>query len=84
VPVQEQAFWALRVRPSASASDWWSAASRRRDAPAAIGALLRGRSRIELSEADAVAALAWAGDLEGWAAAEPKPVFIHQPDHEHS
>ena len=68
----------LRVHPSAAASDWWAAVRRRRDTPAAIAALARGRSRVELTPADADAALAWAGAVEGWGSAEPKPLFIHR------
>ena len=68
----------LRVCPQATASVWWAAVSRLRDAPAAIAALARGRSRVELTSDDAVAALAWAGAIEGWSTAEPKPVFVHR------
>lgn len=68
----------LRVHPGAPASDWWAAVRRRRDAPAAIAALARGRSRVELTTDDADAALAWAGAIEGWGSAEPKPLFVHR------
>ena len=69
----------LRICPSASAPDWWSAAHQRRDAPAAIAALMSGRTRVEVTAAEATLAIAWAGGIAGWAAAEPKPLFIHQP-----
>lgn len=46
--------------------------------PAAIAALARGRSRVELTTDDADAALAWAGAIEGWGSAEPKPLFVHR------
>jgi hypothetical protein len=74
-------YCALRVSLHSTASDWWSAASDRRDAPQAIGALLRGRNRVELTREEATDALAWAGSIAGWAAAEPKPLFMHVPDH---
>ena len=73
-------YVSLRVRPQASAGEWWAAVVRRHDAPPAIAALARGRSRIELSAADATAAIAWAGAIEGWRSAEPKPLFIHPPE----
>jgi hypothetical protein len=72
-------YSALRVCPRAAASDWWAAVRLRQDAPAAIAALARGRSRVELTADDAVTALAWAGATEGWGSAEPKPLFIHRP-----
>jgi hypothetical protein len=67
----------LRVCPLSSAGEWWAAVRLRPDAPAAIVALSRGRSRIELTAADADAALAWAGAIDGWGSAAPKPLFIH-------
>lgn len=70
----------LRVCPRASAAGWWSAARLRRDAPPAIGALLAGRQRVELTPGEAAQAIIWARSVEGWAAAEPKPLFIYQPD----
>jgi hypothetical protein len=75
---EDVSYAVLRVCPQASASEWWTAVRRRRDAPAAIAALARGRSRVELTTDDALAALAWAGAIEGWSNAEPKPVFVHQ------
>lgn len=67
----------LRVNPRASAAGWWSAARRRPDAPPAISALLAGRGRVELTAVEAADAITWAGSVDGWAAAEPKPLFIH-------
>ena len=69
----------LRVHGHPSAGAWWTAASQRRDAPAAIAPLLAGRSRVEVTREEAVRALAWAAGIAGWAAAEPKPVFLHEP-----
>ena len=70
----------LRICPRATADGWWAAAHRRRDAPPAIGALLAGRRRVELTQLEAAQAITWAGTVDGWSAAEPKPLFIHQPD----
>jgi hypothetical protein len=74
-------YCALRVSLQSTAPDWWSAASGRHDAPPVISALLRGRNRVELTRDEAADALAWAGSIAGWAAAEPKPLFMHVPDH---
>jgi hypothetical protein len=70
----------LRIRPRASAGAWWSAARLRHDAPPAVGALLAGRARVELTPEEADQAITWARSVDGWAAAEPKPLFIHQAD----
>jgi hypothetical protein len=78
VPTDYVSYSVLRVRPGAPASEWWAEVQRRRDAPPPIAALARGRSRIELTTDDANAALAWAGKVEGWGSAEPKPLFIHR------
>lgn len=56
----------------------------RRDAPPAVGALLAGRRRVEVTPLETDQALEWAGSVDGWTAAEPKPLFIHQPDIAHS
>jgi hypothetical protein len=73
-------YIALRIAPRASAPAWWEAAGQRRDAPAPVTALLRGRSRVEVTADEAASALAWAGALAGWPAAEPKPLYVHEPD----
>jgi hypothetical protein len=72
-------YAALRVHGHASGHAWWTAASQRRDVPAAIAPLLAGRMRVEVTRDEAVRALAWAAGVAGWAAAEPKPVFVHEP-----
>ena len=69
----------LRICPEASAPAWWDAVSRRLDAPPAIDALLTGRRRVEVTEQEATQAIIWAENVDGWAAAEPKPIFVHQP-----
>jgi len=69
----------LRISARASAPAWWSAVSRRRDAPPSIGTLLTGRRRVELTAEEAAEAVAWAGSVDGWAASEPKPIFIYEP-----
>ena len=70
-------YVALRVHPDAGADAWWTAARARRDAPPAIGALLAGRSRVEVTVAEAEQALAWASGIDGWSGAAPKPLFVH-------
>ena len=71
------AYIALRVCPRADADVWWSAVRRRHDIPYAITALLGGRARIELTPEEANYALAWAGSIEGWPSADPKPLFVY-------
>jgi hypothetical protein len=71
-------YQALRLGPGAAGSEWWSAARRRADVPPAVGALLSGRSRVEVTQAEAVAALAWAGRLDGWNTVTP-PLFVYDP-----
>lgn len=69
---------ALRAVSGPTAEQWWSVARGRADVPTAVAALMGGRSRIELSAAEADAALAWAATVEGWANAEPKPLLVHR------
>jgi len=71
------AFYALRVCPQSTADAWWSAVRARHDIPPAIGALVRGRTRIELTRDEAGEAMAWARRLEGWADAQPKPLHVY-------
>jgi hypothetical protein len=73
-------YVALRVCPGASAPAWWEAARERRDRPVAVAALLAGRRRVELSPDEAASVLTWAGAIAGWSAADPKPLFVHEPD----
>jgi hypothetical protein len=72
-------YSALRVRPTASAPAWWSAARERTDVPDAVGMLMAGRTRVELSDDAAAEALEWAASVDGWGAADPKPLFVHSP-----
>ena len=67
----------VRVNPDAAAAGWWAAARLRPDAPEAISALLKGRRRVELTPSEAEQVMAWAGSVDGWEAAVPKPLFIH-------
>ena len=63
----EKSYVALRIRSHAQASPWWEAAQRAADtAPPAMRSILAGRSRVELSAAEAQDAIAWASNLEGW------------------
>ena len=73
-------YMALRRSSAESAQAWWEVAHRQRDRPAAVTALIAGRSRVEVSPDEAASVLAWAGALAGWAAADPKPLFLHKPD----
>jgi hypothetical protein len=74
----------LRIRSEALASAWWDAVSRRPDAPPAIHALLTGRQRVEVTTQEAAHALTWARTVDGWAAADPKPLFVHHPGSLHT
>lgn len=67
----------LRVRETGAAEAFWVAARKRRDRPPAVGALLAGRSRIEVTRWEADQALAWAGSVDGWDGADDKPLFVH-------
>ena len=68
------------LRVSDSAGEWMAAARRRADdAPVTLGALLRGRSRVELSVAEAEAALAWASSVPGWDRYGDPPLFVYDP-----
>jgi hypothetical protein len=59
------------------ADAWWLAVRLRRDVPVPLKTLLGGRSRVEVTDEEAAAALAWAETVDGWSAAEPKPLFVH-------
>jgi hypothetical protein len=72
-------YAALRIDSGASTGIWWTAASQRHDAPAAIAALLGGRTRVEVTHEEAQSALAWAAGIAGWAGADRKPVFLYEP-----
>jgi hypothetical protein len=74
----ELSYMALRAVSGPTAERWWSVARLRADVPAAVAALMGGRSRVELSTAEADAALAWAATVDGWAEAEPKPLLLHR------
>ena len=73
-------YYALRASLATSAEAWWSDARTRDDAPAAVLALLRGRTRVEVSVDEAAGALDWASGLDGWADADPKPLFLYSAD----
>jgi hypothetical protein len=70
-------YCVLRVHPDTDASLWWAGVRQRRDVPDAIWALLAGRGRVELSRLQAERALEWAAGVEGWADAEPKPLYLY-------
>jgi len=74
-------YYALRVCPRASASAWWGAARAAiSSAPPAIRSLLEGRSRVEVTAADASAALAWARTVDGWDDDALPPVWVYPSD----
>jgi hypothetical protein len=77
--IVSDSYSALRVRQTASAPAWWSAARERTDVPDAVEMLMAGRTRIELSDEAAAEALEWAASVDGWGAADPKPLFVHSP-----
>jgi hypothetical protein len=68
----------LRVCPDVEAAAWWQSVSRRDDVPPAIAALAAGRTRVELSYAEAEHALTWAARVEGWSATA-RPLSVHVP-----
>jgi hypothetical protein len=67
------------VCPRAPAEPFWSALRERDDAPPALVALSAGRTRVEVTRSEAVAALDWAAGVDGWATIEPKPLFVYEP-----
>jgi hypothetical protein len=73
------AYCVLRARPRHWAEPFWEAAQQHPDAPSAIRAVLAGRNRVELTRAEATEALDWASTIDGWADAEPKPLFLYDP-----
>jgi hypothetical protein len=65
------------LRVDAGAAAWLAAArAREREAPPALRGLLRGRSRVELSQAEADAAIRWAL-AGGWDDEARPPLFIY-------
>jgi hypothetical protein len=59
----------LRIRPEALASAWWHVVR---------------RQRVEVTAQEATQALTWARSVDGSAAADPKPPFIHHPGSLHA
>ena len=60
-------YYALRVRPRADAPVWWASARQATAAaPPAIRAILAGRTRVEVTPAEATEAILWASALQGW------------------
>jgi hypothetical protein len=72
-------YCVLRVCPRASAEAFWSALRAQAQVPPAIGVLLAGRIRVELTRQEATEALVWASGISGWETAEPKPLFLYDP-----
>jgi hypothetical protein len=82
VGIDAATYCVLRARPRDWAEPFWEAAEKRSDTPDAIRAFLAGRMRVELSRAEAAEALDWAAAVDGWADAEPKPLFVYDPAEE--
>ncbi len=78
---EDASYYALRRCSGAAADAWWVSASRRRDAPPAMLALLAGRTRVEAGPDEAVESLAWAERIGGWTpdGARPLAVYPHDP-----
>jgi hypothetical protein len=71
-------YYALRVCPRADAPRWWTSAREGADrARWAIQAILAGRTRVEVSAHEALAALAWARSLEGWDPDRLTPLWVY-------
>lgn len=56
----------LQVDPENNAETWWEAALAAKDPPKCFAALVRDH-RVEVSNKDAKAFIAWASALPGWA-----------------
>jgi hypothetical protein len=70
-------YFALRVCLRADAPDWWAAAHRARStAPPAVRAILGGRMRVEVTEEEARAAIAWATAIDGWDPEGLPPLWV--------
>ena len=68
------------LRVGDAAAEWIEVARCCSDeAPATLGALFRGRSRVELSAIEAEAALAWASTLPGWDRDGDPPLLVYDP-----
>jgi hypothetical protein len=80
--VYHPSYYALRVCPRADAPRWWASA---RDAahlaPAAIRAILSGRTRVELGAQEARDALSWARSLDGWDEDRLTPLWLTRTAH---
>jgi hypothetical protein len=71
-------YFALRVCLRADAPDWWAVARcAHHTAPPAVRAILAGRTRVEVSPAEARAAIAWAAALDGWDPDGFPPLWVY-------
>jgi hypothetical protein len=71
-------YYALRVSDEAVAPEWWAAAhAHSHEAPQPVKALLAGRSRVEVSAAEAAGAIHWAAQLSGWTEGGQHPLFVY-------
>jgi len=78
---ESPSYFALRVCRRATAPAWWNAARAAiTSAPPAIRSILEGRSRVEVSAADATAALAWARGVDGWDDGALRPLWVYPFD----
>ena len=79
--VEPPSYFALRAQTSQDTGAWWAAARRSRDKPPAVAAMLAGRDRVEVTQVEGEQALAWAGGVDGWGSASPKPFFLYAGHH---
>ena len=78
--VERASYYALRRCAGTNADAWWFNASRHRDMPSAIVALMGGRGRVEVSAEETIEALAWAERVDGWQKTEDPPFVVHPRD----
>jgi hypothetical protein len=74
----EPSYLALRTCTRAESPEWWvSARKAANSAPPAVRAILAGRTRVEVSAEEAIAALKWARSVQGWDPDALAPVWIY-------
>ncbi len=79
LPTAAPSYHALRISRDASVEWCEHALKRRGSAPAAILALLGGRTRVELTAEEAADAIEWATRVQGWNDDGPPPLIVHAP-----
>jgi hypothetical protein len=74
---EPSAHYVVRVCHDVDALRWWSAAAAATDARPAFGALLTGRSRLEVSADEALELRAWASRIDGWGHDGHEPLSVY-------